>query len=1336
MRFKSIFAAFLFISLTCMVALLIFVQTKSFGRVATKIITDLSQRRAQVQVGVKDIGISLFPPGIELNQVKVKKVISPDEKFEAEFGRLGFYIGFIELEEKKITLGEIRISDSTIDYYSPKDDTELKKIDQEIIDRIFNISDELPVRIDTVLLENSKIVVNHELIEAKRLKIFKRGDSFMVRFHLANLKPSEEVKFSLDEIWGDAEVNRSDVKIQRLKVQHNVHTLLLKGKIKNYPLLKDAQIAVSGEASIHLNNLKEDVSFPDLIKLDQGFAHLSFKTSAQDQKMKGSLELSVSDLESNFLHARQIVASLELKDDVISLFGLNITNGEERLKLLASKEIFNLKTKRYLYQPLSVNVDKFTMTNALRVLPSLKVLKGNLTGNLTFAYQNENMEFIPKDGFLVHDLGLVVGEEKDPFTILMIKRAKLTSTSMRLINKEFQMDSMIELNHSLLDIHGFVNSNFVNFKAKDAIIDLEDFGNISQLDIKGKGTLDITVNGEISDTTVNLRGKTNGFEVLGYKLGMADKDISVALGDSSVIIHRLEAMFRNTPISGTGVINYGNKDIALGINSPKANLHDLKDVLQPIFSKLTFLPSDLDMTAKVDVNIYGKTSMDQLKLKSEIEFTDFVAYGESLSSGDFKIGLTNKLLTIKDLTANKGKGQIRGDFLFNLNTDQMKLDYEWDEIALSSFSAVKKANVNLNGEIYGSLRGEGSTSDYLLKLEGKMIESRTQDFSFDDSKFNFDITPTFMKGKASLLGRIIETDFDYSFNHSRPSRIDFNVSAPELKPFATAFLGQHLETENFSGALSFKGSTQFKGNFKDVDLKVLLQKLAIKHESFSVNYSSSEPQFLIENDIIKRWNLSISEPDLFIKASGRGRIGDEVLLKNEINFNSKIFELLLSQVLSAEGFIKSIVKIEGRNDQYDLTASSSSADLNLTIESIPFPLNQLSYKLDFANNRLLIEELKTSLENGSLSMKGDVFFDNDSPDINIKYSLDKAEIPILGKSVINLSGEGIILGNEPPYSLGGEIVINKAQIVNELTEFAPKSNALAQIRFLPANQESVAGKLINLNINVKADNPVRITNSLMDVSMKGEIMILGNPARPKGEGHLYSPPNSSRVFFKNSEYYITNADLHFTPKKEISNPDFDVQAMTVIASYKVYAKAYGDLERFNFDLTSDPSLPRNSILSLIAFGYTDDLQNSLQQKDQQNLTQVGVGSFVFDRFKISDILNKQFGLQVNLGTVLEQSQTDSLLSGRNQGGQGTLGRTRSATKIELKKRLDEALSLSVSSTMGGSIGQRQSMNLNYSVSKKVQLEGVYEVRTNDEGQAADIINNSIGGDLKFRWTFK
>ena len=1295
----------------------------------------LKSKKANTHVSVKNFGISLFPPGIELNQVKIKKNFGAGKEFQSELGKLGLYIGLIEFEEKKISLGEIRISDSIIKYTSPESNEEVKEIDQKMINQFFKASERLPLTIDTVILENAKIILNYELLEAKRVKLFKRADAFMVRFHIANLRPLKEKDFSVDEIWGDAEIGKKNINLHRLKVQHDVHSLLIKGKIKNYPLLKNSEITLTGESSVFLKNMSQEIQLPSFLKLEAGFAHFSFNLGLRQRKLNGSLDLSLSGLDSNIIKAEQLIASLSLENEMLNLKSLSLINRKEKLRLISSVEVYNLKNSNYLYEPISIELEQFDLNNALGILPSLQSIKGQLSGQLKFTHKNKDLDFEPKDGFVIHNLGLVVGQDR-PFTVLMIKKAHLSSSSFRVKKlKEFQMDALVQLEHSLLDVHGLVNSETVDFKVNDAIVDLADFGNISQINIKGKGKLDIDVSGPIHDTNINFKGKTKGFEVLGYRFGETEKDLTIALGDSTVIIHKLEALYRGTPISGTGAINYDNLDIALGINSPKASLNDLKEILDPIFSKLSFLPKDLDLNAKLDANIFGKMSLDKLKIKTEVQFTDLLAYGENINSGQFTVGLQDNLLSIKHLTANKGVGEIVGDFSYHMKTERMKVDYDFDEISLSSLAILKKMKMNIQGIISGTLIGEGSSKDYQMALKGKMIETQTQDYIFEDSQFNLVISPEYIKGKFSLLGTIINSDFDYSFIPSRPSRVALDVDAPVLKPFATVFFGQHIEAEAFTGSLKFHLDTKFRGVFEDVSLNGNLERLVFNHDSFKVNFRSTTPQFIIEENEIKRWDLAVSEPDLFIQTKGSGRFGQEVNLVNEMHFNSKIFEVLLSQVLSAEGFIRNVIKVDGVKNKYDFSASSRSSDLNLTIAAVPFPLNHLNYALDYSNNRLVIQELKTSLENGSFGMKGDVFFDDKYPDVNLVYMLDKAEVPILGKSILNLSGGGIILGNEPPYNVSGEIIVNKGQILNELNEFSSKSNALSQVRYLPPSQESPIGKLFNLNLSVKADTPVRISNSLMDVSLKGEVVLMGNPFRPKAEGRLFSPSGTSRVFFKNSEYFITNADLNFSPKKDITNPVFDVQALTYIASYKVYTKAYGDLERFNFDLTSDPSLPRNSILSLIAFGYTDEIQNTLVQKDQQNLTQVGVGSFVFDRFKISDILNKQFGLQVNLGTVLEQSQTDSLLSGRTQDSQGTLGRTRSATKIELKKRLDEALTLSVSSTMGGSIGQRQSMNLNYSVSKKVQLEGVYELRTNADGEE-DIISNSIGGDLKFRWTFK
>jgi hypothetical protein len=210
MRFKSIIGAFIFFVIASSFALIFFVQTDRFGLVASKVISDLGRRKAQAEISFKNISISLFPPGVELNQVKISKKMADNEDFKSEFGKLGFYVGLVELEEKKISLGRITISDSTVDYSYPKKEEELEKIDQKIIDEVFKRSNQLPIRFDTVTIENLKVFANYDVLEVKKLKLLKRRENYLVRFHVANLRPIQDKNISIDEIWGDAEIGRKN----------------------------------------------------------------------------------------------------------------------------------------------------------------------------------------------------------------------------------------------------------------------------------------------------------------------------------------------------------------------------------------------------------------------------------------------------------------------------------------------------------------------------------------------------------------------------------------------------------------------------------------------------------------------------------------------------------------------------------------------------------------------------------------------------------------------------------------------------------------------------------------------------------------------------------------------------------------------------------------------------------------------------------------------------------------------------------------------------------------------------------------------------------------------
>ncbi len=1340
MRFKSVIGAFIFVVVASIAALLVFIQTKSFGKLVTRVVSDVSQRRLNTSVRVKSFSLSFFPPGIELNRVQVRKTFSPEESFAGEFGKIGFYIGVIEAEEKKLTLGEIRISDSHVRYTAPESTEELTEIDPLLINRIFELPERSPITVDTLIVENVKVVHNYEVADVRRLKIFRQGKSFVTRFHLANLRPSPESEFSVDEIWGDGEISRTSINLYRLKVLHDVQTFLVKGSVTDYHKLRGSSASFNGEVQLYLRQLGREAFMPDLIRFSDGQARVNFSLTYENRALGAKADLVAKAFRSNVVHASDLRANLELREEKLFIDTMNLEDGRQQASLVSRALVYDFATHALLPAPLTVSVKEFSFNNALRVLgPKLDPLKGEMTGQLRFDYKNDDLYFRPADGFVVRNLALVTGTEK-PFTVLRIKRAMLAGADLAVVGGELRIALGATLPNSKFSVKGFLNKKQLRFDIKDGAVDLEDFGNLANLDVKGIGTLDVTVTGSLDRTLINLSGKTRGFEVLGYRLDQTEKSISVDLAEAEVQINKMESRYGSTSLSGNGTVNYRTSDIALGISSSNATAADLPQILFPVFKDLDFLPSDLDYKARVDVDIFGKYRLDDLRIRSRVDLTDLLAYGETFSTAAFEISLAQRLLQFRNIVAEKGRGRIAGNVGFGLGTKSLKLDVHWDNMELASLELSKRLGLNLNSGFAGKIAGGGFLDDYTLNLETLAYDTRTPHHRFEDSSVALTIQPKRLAGKVNLLGGIATSQFSLALQKGIASDFQFRLRTPELKPLLVAFLGQHLEREPFTGRIDVEGATTFKDGFRNLDLTASLKNLEFSHPEFNVSYASQRPEFVVRDSVIQRWALSIAQPDLTLQTRGEGEFGKRVALGQDGKLNAKILDILMAPLLSAEGTIHAQTKVDGSGTDFSFSLSSSAEKLDLSVDQLPVQLNAISYDVRYAGDQLSIQKLSATLDNGSVNLQGDVFFDEAHPDVNLKFSLDKAEVPILGKSALNLSGEGIILGNNYPYTLGGEIVVNKALIVNELNEFSSKSAGFSQVRFLPKNQESPVGKLLTLNLTVKAETPARITNSLMDVALAGEVRIFGSPSRLRGEGRLSAPTNSSRIFFKNNEYQIASADINFNPKKDLANPDFDIQALTIISSYKVYPKAYGDLERFNFDLTSEPALPRSSILSLIAFGYTDEIQNSLKPQDQQSLTQVGVGSFVFDRFKISDILNKQFGLQVNLGTVIEQSNSDSLLSGRSQDGggpqgPGALGRTRSATRIELKKRLDEALTLSVSSTMGGSIGQRQSMNLNYGLSKNIQVEGVYELRTNEEGEA-DIIYNSIGGDLKFRRTFK
>ncbi|MFL5783757.1 MAG: hypothetical protein ACJ76H_04040, partial [Bacteriovoracaceae bacterium] len=831
MRFKSVLGAIVFVVCASMVALVVFIHTNSFGNLLTRVISDLSLKKTKTEIRIQNIGISIFPPGIELNRVIIKKNISPQESLFAELGKLGFYVKLIELEEKKLTFGEIRISDSVIDYDFPEKNEETTEIDRKLINKIFDLSEDAPVHIDTLLIENSRIHANHDLMEARRLKIFKKGKDFIARFHLSNLKPSADKDIFIDEIWGDLEISRNNIDIYRLKVLHDVQTLLLKGKVSDWPKLKNAEASLNGEAHFHLRNFEKQVTLPPEITFDHGFANAVFKIGYKHQTIEGTTQFSIDALKASVLHADRILGEVHFTDKKVMFQSAEIIRGQEKATLLQPVSVFDIGTKKFLPDTVRARAENLELPNVLRFVRGLDVIRGEMNGNVSITHNHGDFHFRPDDGFVINGLGLVVGKEK-PFPVIMTKTATMKDGSVDILNGDVHIAADVTLPRSHFPLSGHVSKSGARFTVPESPINLEDLGNIARLDVKGVGTLGVEVGGTLKDTTLALKGKLRGFEVLGYKLGETDTEMTVALGEDSVLINKFESKFGSTPISGTGAVNWKNGDIALGINSPFTNYHDLTQIMEPLFVKMDFLPPDLNFNGKVDAAIYGKINLEQLKIKAGVKFTDLIAYGESVNSGSMEIRLSDQHLRFVNVEGTKGHGELFGSFEYWLKQSRLKTSFHWENIALSSFNLSKFLHLNIDSQVSGSLAGEGPSKDYILNLKTKLFDTHSSNYKFDDSDLEMTVHPDYLKGRFNFLGDSLTSNYDVSRSLKGSSRLNMRVNLPDIKPVLVALLGEHLESEGLRGKMHFDLSTHFTGFFNNMNLSAQMRELTFFHPEF------------------------------------------------------------------------------------------------------------------------------------------------------------------------------------------------------------------------------------------------------------------------------------------------------------------------------------------------------------------------------------------------------------------------------------------------------------------------------------------------------------------------
>lgn len=665
--------------------------------------------------------------------------------------------------------------------------------------------------------------------------------------------------------------------------------------------------------------------------------------------------------------------------------------------------------------------------------------------------------------------------------------------------------------------------------------------------------------------------------------------------------------------------------------------------------------------------------------------------------------------------------------------------------------------------------------DYLkqAKLEGDLDIKAVVEGTFDKMEGNFDAAikhPRFMgsrigpiRAKGFLDGTKINIPILTYSGDAMIGRLNLDVgdkgipyewylhfNRMDLRSLGTSFFWDDPRNfAYFTGNWDMRGKfTDFwrsQGNLRIEDIQVnFVQDGTSRIEKFELH---SEQPVTIEMDK-KGWVFKDNQ-DLFLKGreinlhialpSNRPPAATHVVVEG--NLDVAVLKRLLPAIESARGEINFNLAVKGNLADPELTFEmtdkkmetvniSQWEPLSIGITDLSPAFTNIRINIRFADDKLEIRELSADKgKEGRLSAQGRLDFAATDPEASkILINMRQAEIrrfpiAVLKTMDLTLSGDLALSGNQLPLTLAGNITIDKAASQGN---FDIRNQILEMIRRRRFNAPSAPeSPILNLALQVNADDSIYIKNRNIVASLSGNLSISGNEQAPVILGQVQIPKGQ---FSYKRVFEIQRGTITFDEAISPPDPKLDIMGIANVSTYRVMVTVTGQVSDPKVALAIDPPtrqdgtpIEKMDILLLLTSGKLPDQERSLGTSQNaasaasSEALNLVIGQFEEPIEKIFDMSGQTVIRQVYLDTY--PSEFDG----------------RPVARLNLPINLTEDLNfvLQVDDDSNMKISSEYSLHEGISVSGSFDKKKEDGTTTKDkQTQPAD-----TGVDLKFRFSF-
>ena len=716
---------------------------------------------------------------------------------------------------------------------------------------------------------------------------------------------------------------------------------------------------------------------------------------------------------------------------------------------------------------------------------------------------------------------------------------------------------------------------------------------------------------------------------------------------------------------------------------------------------IAFRPLPID--AVVDGAFTFRGSPADFQIAGDLELGAGSIYGQSFDGGRVGMTFDRTRVVFTHATLRRGESEVRG---------QGSIVYRGGFEAAFDAPRLHIQTVDLFGLNTLPLSGRVSAT---LKTTG----------TFDRPEMHAAVTILHLEGAGQSLGggrvavdvadRVVRLSAALDEQHARLEATlrwepDFPVSAvltvedgslvPLIRPWLPAALAEM--TAVVSGRVALDGP--------------LVDPLRWRVESRLSRLSADVGEYVVENqgDVVltlDRGRLAIDAfrllgTDTTLTVSGGVDLLKEYHLVIVGEADLRLTRLLVPTVSSGRGKTYLVLKISDRWDSPKIQGGVTIRDARIKSRALSQPITIDSMGLFFNERQILLESLEGGYGQGRVSATGQIQLEGFRP-ARFGYLIDLKSIqfPLTERLTPTLSGQLVFQGTPESQSLRGELTIDRAvyDARIDVQDWLPELRRRAEIQTANATAETATalGRRLALNVRFSGKDQIGIHNNLASIPLEVDLFLRGTVDRPYLIGRIEA--RDGTITFRSNEFRVQSATLDFADPARL-RPIIDLRATTKVQTYHITLQLTGTIERFELDLTSDPSLTETDILALLTVGRT---------AEQIAQSQTNLGRNEAASIALQALLEEGVHRLPGVDRLVDSFQIDPYYD-------QTVDQT--APRLSVGKQLfAERLTVNYSTTLDAS--GRQGVRVEYEIGRNLFLIGEQD-------------NRGFGGDVRYRFEFR